>query len=59
MKEATFNLVLDEYEQGVMINALNDMRTKLKEENKATDFVDEVLLKTATAPKKRFGFFWR
>lgn len=59
MKEAKYTLELDEYEQGVMINALRDMRTKLKEENRTTDAVDDMLLKTARAPRKRFRLWGR
>lgn len=51
-----FSLTLDEYEQGVVINALNDMRTKLIADNRETGFVDDVLVKAVNAPKKRFPF---
>lgn len=54
MKNEKYTLTLDEYELGVMINALNDMRNRLIEEDKSSDFVDDVLLKTANAQKKRF-----
>ena len=59
MREEKYNLVLDEQEQGVMINALNDMRNRLMEENRTTDIVDDVLLKTAKARKRKFGSFRR
>lgn len=47
-------LVIDEYEQGILINALNDMRNDLKAEDKSTDAVDELIIKTAEAKNKRF-----
>ena len=46
-------IALDKYEQGVVINALNQMRNDLIEEERPTDFVDEVLLKAIDAPTKK------
>ena len=46
-------LKLDRYEHGVVINALNEFRNDLIEENRATDAVDDVLLKAITAPAKK------
>ncbi len=46
-------VALDEYEHGIVIHALNDMRTEQLEENQSTDVVDEVLLKVIDAPTKR------
>lgn len=46
-------LTLDRYEHGVVINALNEMRNDLLEEERPTDIVDEVLLKVIDAPTKR------
>lgn len=46
-------LELDKYEHGVVINALNEMRNDLMEEERPTDIVDEVLLKTIDAPTKK------
>ena len=57
MGAAKYNLVLDEYEQGVVVNALNEMRNRLIEEEETTDIVDDVLLKAIRAPKKRFRLF--
>lgn len=47
-------LVIDDYEQGILINALNDMRNELKAEDKSTDAVDDLIIKTAEAKNKRF-----
>ena len=41
------------YEHGVVINALNEMRNDLLEEERPTDIVDEVLLKAIDAPTKK------
>lgn len=52
-KEEKRVLTLDRYEHGVVINALNDMRNDLIEEERSTDIVDEVLLKAIDAPRRR------
>ena len=46
-------LTHDRYEHGVVINALNEMRNDLLEEERPTDIVDEVLLKVIDAPTKK------
>ena len=51
-KEEKRVLELDRYEHGVVINALNEMRTDLIGESRPTDIVDELLLKTIDAPTK-------
>ena len=52
-KEEKRVLTLNRYEHGVVINALNEMRNDLIGEDRATDIVDEVLLKTIDAPVKK------
>ncbi|WP_369523093.1 hypothetical protein [Anaerofustis stercorihominis] len=46
-------MVMDHYEQGIMINALNELRNRLITEKRPTDAVDELILKTANAKRKR------
>lgn len=46
-------IALDEYEHGIVIHALNDMRTEQLGENHPTDAVDDVLLKVIDAPTKK------
>ena len=53
MKTEKRIIALDQYEHGVVINALNDMRNDLIEEDRPTDMVDEILLKTIDAPTKK------
>ena len=53
MKEEERVLTLDHYEHGVMVNALNELRNDLIEEQRPTDAVDELLLKTIDAPTKK------
>lgn len=49
-----YYIVFDEYERGIIINALNDKRNSLIKEGRYTDAVDEVLLKVINAKQKRF-----
>lgn len=53
MKEEERVLTLDGYEYGVVVNALNDLRNDLIEEQRPTDAVDELLIKTIDAPTKK------
>lgn len=52
-KEEKRVLTLDRYEHGVVVNALNELRNELLEEQRSTDIVDEVLLKAIDAPTKK------
>lgn len=56
MKETIKVLELDKYEIGIIINALNDLRNKLIQQQRDTDAVDEVLLKTLDAPEKKKSY---
>lgn len=49
-----YYIVFDEYERGIIINALNDKRNVLIKEGRYIDAVDEVLLKVIKAKQKRF-----
>ena len=53
MKEVIKILELDKYELGIVINALNELRNKLIQEQKETDAIDEALLKALDAPEKK------
>ena len=55
-KEEKRVLTLDKYEHGVGINALNEMRNDLIGDDRPTDIVDEILLKTIDAPVKKVRF---
>ncbi len=56
MKDTYKILELDKFELGIIINALNDLRNKLIQEERTTDAVDEVLLKALDAPEKKRYF---
>ncbi len=53
MKEEERVISLDHYEYGVMVNALNEFRNDLIEEQRPTDAVDDLLIKTIDAPAKK------
>ena len=44
---------LDVYEEGVVIQALNDMRTKQLAEGRATDVENELILKIIRTPARK------
>lgn len=48
---------LDKYDYGIIINALNEFRTKLIRENKSTEVVNDLLLKLLNIPVKRKTIF--
>lgn len=53
MSEEKRVLILDMYDHKLLINTLNEKRTNLIKEQKTTDAIDEILIKTIDAPKKR------
>lgn len=53
-KEKLYHIALDDYEHGVVIRSLNDEKTKLMEEGKSADAVDDLLVKVGNAPLKKF-----
>lgn len=50
--ERKYVVNLDEYDQKIMIRALNDLRTSLIKEERSTDAVDELMVKVYEAKKK-------
>jgi len=53
MKEERYIIDLDEQEQGVLIRSLNDERNGLIRDRKASDAVDDLIIKVGTALPKR------
>lgn len=47
---------LNKYEYGIIINSLNELRTKLIRENKSTEFINELLLKLLNIPTRKTIF---
>ena len=49
-----YYLALDDYEHCVLLRALKDKRNELIANGKYTDAVDDVIIKVAKAPRKKF-----
>ena len=56
MRDEKNIVALDDYEQGIMIKALNELRTRLINEERSTDAVDDMILNTANARCKRVRY---
>lgn len=54
MRGKKYYIAFDRYEQGAMINALNEKRKRLIVEGKYTDAVDELIIKICNAKTKNF-----
>lgn len=54
MRKEKYYLAIDDYERSVIINSLNNLRNKLIADGKYTDVVDELIIKFAHAPIKKF-----
>ena len=52
-------VMLNKYEYGMIINSLNELRTKLIRENKSTEFVNELLLRLLNIPSRKRTIFQR
>ncbi len=52
-------IILNKYEYGLMINALNEFRTKLIKEKKSTELVNELLLRLLNIPVRKKSIFQR
>ena len=65
MFEEKIHLAIDDFEKGIMVKALNNMRTEMLQDEIPTEDVDDLLLKTANAKASRFkvvereGARWR
>ena len=53
MKEEYRILTLDDYEHRTVVHALNDLRSEQIEQQRSTEDVDALLLKTIDAPRKK------
>lgn len=54
MQNKKYYIAIDEYERRIIINSLNNLRNKLIVEDRYTDAVDDILVKVANAPIKKF-----
>ena len=55
----TIILELNQYEKGIIVNALNDKRNELIRNNEDTYLIDELLLKIFETPEKKRPFVKR
>lgn len=49
----TIILELNQYEKGIIVNALNDKRNELIQNQEDTELVDDLLLKIFETPEKK------
>ncbi len=54
MKEKKYYIAVDRYEQGTMINALNEIRNRLIAEGRYTDAAPELIIQICNAKTKKF-----
>ena len=54
MRETRYHIALNRDERRIVIDSLNRMRNKLIAAGRYTDAVDDILLKAAKAPIKKF-----
>lgn len=54
MRNPKYYIAIDEHERRIIIGSLNNLRNKLIAEGRYTDAVDDILVKVAYAPIKKF-----
>lgn len=54
-----YHIYLDDYERRIVVNCLNEMRTKLFSEDRYSDQVDEILLKVIGTPTKKLKVIYK
>ncbi len=54
MREKRYFVAFDDLERRTMVYCLNEVRTRLKQEGRYTDAVDELILRICDAPTKKF-----
>ena len=54
MQKKKYYLAIDDYEYSIIIDSLNTLRNKLIANGRYTDAVDELIIKVAHAPIKKF-----
>ena len=54
MRKQKYYLAIDDCENSVIIDSLNNLRNKLISDGRYTDAVDELIVKFAHAPIKKF-----
>ena len=57
--EKRYHIYLDDYERRIIVNCLNEMRTRLLSEGKHSDPVDELLLKVFDTSTKKIKVIYK
>ncbi len=53
MKEEKYYLEMDRYDRSILINALNEIRSKQLSEDRPADPINELILKVSEAPLRK------
>lgn len=53
MKEEKYYLEMDRYDRSILINALNELRSKQLSEDRPADPINELILKVSEAPLRK------
>ena len=53
MKQERYYIALDKYDKNIVVNALNNLRTKQLQEKRPTDPVDELISRVAQASTRK------
>lgn len=53
MKEEKYYLEMDRYDKSILINALNELRSKQLSEERPADPINELILKVSEAPLRK------
>ncbi len=54
MREKRYFVAFDDLERRTLVYCLNEVRTRLKQEGRYTDAVDDLILRICDAPTKKF-----
>ncbi len=54
MREKRYFVAFNDLERRTMVYCLNEVRTRLKQEGRYTDAVDELILRICDVPTKKF-----
>jgi len=54
MKKERYFVALDQYEMGMILRSLVELKNQMLEKGRYTDCVDELIIKIGEAPTKKF-----
>ena len=59
MREKKYHIVLDDFERRIIVNYLNEMRSKLIANGKTVEDVNEIILKIMDAKQKKIKVIYK